>query len=217
MSFTGTVEVRWLDGRTEHREQLTVQSAGGSLLVDGGNQVMVSATSERLVRHEGGGWDLLWPPVIDRADRPDPGLKYQTSEHDGPDVAGRPTTVIDVGQRIGQEERLREQVFLDRETELLLERRQFDGSGTTTRVVGFTSLRIDPATPPLPSPSKPANLAPEPVDPASLSSPGLAPARLADGYLRMGVYQRDGAGAGALQRRALRPVGVRTSGSPRPG
>ncbi|HEX7276436.1 MAG TPA: hypothetical protein VF244_03610, partial [Acidimicrobiales bacterium] len=77
VSFTGTVEVRWLDGATEHREQLSVQSAGGSLLLRGGNQVMVSPTAERLVQHEDGGWDLLWPPALDRVDGPDPLLKYQ--------------------------------------------------------------------------------------------------------------------------------------------
>ena len=203
VSFTGTVEVSWLDGRTEHHEQLTVKSAGGSLLVEGGNQVMVASTSERLVRHEGGGWDLLWPGAIDRAERPDPGLKYQTVEHDGPEVAGRPTTVVDVRQKgvgpegagpegVGPEGVLREQVFLDRETELLLQRRQYDGAGITSRVVGFTSLVIDPGTAPAVSPSKPANLVPESVQPTSLASPGLAPARLVDGYARMGVYKRDG-------------------------
>ena len=188
VSFTGTVEVRWRDGGTEHHEQLTVQSSGGSLLVRGGNQVMASSTSERLVRHEGGGWDLLWPPAIDRAARPDPGLKYETAEHDGPEVAGRPTTVVDVLQQSV----LREQVFLDRETELLLQRRQVDEAGATTRVVGFTALVIDPTTAPPPPPAKTVDLAPEAMLPASLASPGMAPPRLAEGYARLGVYKREG-------------------------
>ncbi len=190
VSFSGVVEVRWLDGGTEHHEQLTVKSAAGSLLLSGGdNQVMVSPSSERLVQHEGGGWDLLWPPALDRPDGPDPSLKYQTAEHEGPAVAGRPTTVVDVRQKGSG---LREQVLLDRETSLLLERRQFDGSGATARVVGFTSLVIDPSTAPPAPPVKTDDLAPESVLPASLSSPALAPARLADGYTRVGVYKRDG-------------------------
>jgi hypothetical protein len=188
VSFTGTLEVRWRDGDTEHREEVTVQSGAGSLLVRGGNQVMVSATSERLVQHEGGGWNLLWPPALDRADRPDPGAKYRTDEHEGPVVAGRTTNQIDVRQAAI----LREQIVLDRETGLLLQRRQLDERGSTTRMVGFTSLVIDPATAPPPVPAKTANRAPEPVAPASLSSPALAPEELAEGYRRVGVYKRDG-------------------------
>jgi hypothetical protein len=188
ISFTGTVEVRWLDGGTEHRAELSVQSAHGSLLVQGGNQVLASPASERLVRHEGGGWNLLWPPALDRGDGPDPALKYQTSEHDGPLVAGRPTAAVDVRQQ----GRLRERVFLDRETDLLLERRQFDETGATTRVVGFTSLQIDPTTPAPAIPVERADLAPEAVRAGSLPSAALAPDRLADGYARVGVYKRDG-------------------------
>jgi len=186
--FTGTVEVRWLDGRVERHEQLTVQSAGGSLLLKGANQVMVSSTSERLVQHGDGGWDLLWPPALDRDPGPDPGLKYRTTEVAGPTVAGRPTTMVEVREN----DVLREQVVLDRETALLLQRRQVDPDGVTTRVVGFTSLVIDPTTTPPPSPATTADRAPESVAPASLSSPTLAPAGLADGYTRVGVYKRDG-------------------------
>ncbi|MEA2933058.1 MAG: hypothetical protein QOI56_1843 [Actinomycetota bacterium] len=187
VSFTGVVEVRWLDGGTERQEQLTVQSAGGSLLLRGDSTVLVSSTSERLVQHEGRGWDLLWPPALVRADGPDPGLKYRATEQDGPPVAGRPTTEVDVRQQ----DVLREQVFLDRETALLLERRQFDEAGVTTRVVGFTSLVVDPTTTPPAPPTAPADQAPQSVSPASLSSTSTAPDRLAEGYARIGVYKRD--------------------------
>ena len=190
VSFRGTVEVRWLDGATEHHEQLTVQSAEGSMLLTGGsgNLVMVSASAERLVQHADGGWNLLWPPARDRVDGPDPGLKYQVSEQDGPPVAGRPTTVVDIRQG----PLLREQVFLDRETNLLLQRRQFDATGTTTRVVGFTSLVLDPSTAPPPPAGDPSDRAPEVLTPARLPAPALAPDRLADGYTRVGLFRRDG-------------------------
>jgi len=186
VSFTGTVEVRWLDRDTEHREQLTVRSAEGSLLLRGANQVMVSSTAARLVQHDDG-WHLLWPPALDRVDGPDPDLKYQTTEQDGPTVAGRATTVVDVRQQSV----LRERVFLDRETDLLLQRRQYDEAGATTRVVGFTELVIDPTTAPPPAPPKTSDPAPQVVAPARLS-PALAPARLADGYARVGIYKREG-------------------------
>ncbi len=188
MSFTGTVEVRWLDGGTEHREQLSVRSAEGTLLLQGGHQVMVSATAARLVQHENEGWNLLWPPALDRVDGPDPSLKYRTTEHEGPAVAGRRTIAVDIHER----SLLREQVLLDRATDLLLQRRQFDQSGATTRVVGFTELVIDPTTAPPPAPAKASDRAPEAVTLASLSSPALAPATLADGYARVGLYRRDG-------------------------
>jgi hypothetical protein len=188
VAFTGTVEVRWLDGGIERQEQITVQSAQGSLLLRGANQLMVSATAERLVRHEDGGWHLLWPPALDRADGPDHTLKYRTTERDGPEVVGRTTILVEVRQG----DVLREQVLLDRQTALLLQRRQFDPTGATTRVVGFTSLVIDPTTAAPAPPVKPANLAPKSLAPARLSSPAMAPEGLAEGYRRLGVYNREG-------------------------
>lgn len=220
VSFTGTVEIRWREGQEERREQLAVRSAGGSLLLRGATQVMLSSTSERLIQRPDGGWQLLWPPALGRVDGPDPSLKYQTAEHAGPAVAGRETTVVDIRQH----GRLREQVFLDRDTDLLLERRQYDETGATTRTVGFTELVVDPTTAPPPPPAAASDRAPVEVEPSRLTSPALAPLTLADGYTRVGVYQRDGVvqvlysdgiydlsvfqRRGALDRRDLGPGGV---------
>ena len=188
MSFVGIVQVRWLDGGTEHSERLTVQSAAGTVVVRGGNQVMAAPGAGRLLQHEDDGWDLLWSARLGRAERPDGALKYRLTTSDGPSVAGRPTTTVEVHEH----DLLRERVYLDRESGLLLKREQFDPAGVVTRVVGFDTLVVDPATPAPAAPSSPADEAPRALSPQRLGSPGLAPERLADGYRRLGVYRRSG-------------------------
>ncbi|MEA2702210.1 MAG: hypothetical protein QOD63_155, partial [Actinomycetota bacterium] len=97
-SFVGIVQVRWLDGATEHSERLTVQSSDGSVVVRGGNQVMAAPGSGRLLQHEDEGWDLLWSPRLGMAERPDATVKYHTAQSDGPPVADRPSTVVEVDE-----------------------------------------------------------------------------------------------------------------------
>jgi hypothetical protein len=187
-SFVGIVQVRWLDGGAEHSERLTVQSSDGVVVVRGGNQVMAAPGSGRLVQQEDRGWDLLWSPRLGMAERPDAAGKYHTTEAAGPPVAERPTTTIEVDEH----GLLRERLYLDQQSGLLLKREQFDAAGALTRAVGFDTLVFDPSTPTPAAPSSPADQAPEAVAPQRLGPPGLAPERLAGDYRRLGVYRRPG-------------------------
>ena len=186
-SFVGILQVWWLDGGTEHSERLTVQSSDGAVVVRGGNQVMAAPGTGRLLQHEEGGWDLLWSPRLGLAERPDVGLKYRTADQPGPQVADRPTRAVDVEE----DGLLRERLYLDEESSLVLKREQFDRTGAVTRRVTFDTLVLDPATPPPPPPVKPSDQAPESLAPDRLGT-GLAPDQLADGYRRLGVYRRSG-------------------------
>jgi negative regulator of sigma E activity len=184
-AFEGVLEVRWRDGDETHSERLRVEAAGGSLMVRGANLVMARPEYGRLLAHGGGGWEEMWLPSLAPSTRPDGMAKYRTTAPvPGPAVAGRPTKVVEV--HAGGT--LLERVYLDTETDLLLERDQFDRQGGVVRRLAFESLTIGLAEPPSP-PRSPAQHAPDPVKPERLSSPAAAPERLADGYQRMGIYK----------------------------
>lgn len=180
-TFEGVLEVRWRDGDVVRTEQLGVQAAGGALVVHGATEVMARPAFARLVAHDGHGWEEVWLPTLAPARRPDGGAKYETTAPaDGPDVAGRPSTVVEVHYR----GRLLERIYLDRQTDLLLERDQFDADGTVLRTVAFQTLTLGAASPPPTEPGSAAHHAPKAVD----ATPGVAPPTLEVGYQRIGVY-----------------------------
>jgi sigma-E factor negative regulatory protein RseB len=186
-AFEGVIEVRWRDGDETHSERLRVEAAGGSLMVRGANLVMARPEYGRLLAHGGGGWEEMWLPSLAPSARPDGTAKYgTTAPAAGPVVAGRPTKVVEV-RTSGT---LLERVYLDTETNLLLERDQYDRDGAVVRRLAFESLTIGGtlAEPPSPPPS-PAQHAPDQVPPERLSSPAAAPERLTDGYQRIGIYK----------------------------
>lgn len=187
-SFVGIVQVRWLDGGTEHSERITVQCSDGAVVVRGGNQVMAAPGAGRLLQHPDGGWDLLWSSRLGMGQRPDTTAKYHTTQVAGPPVADRPTMAVDVDEH----GLLRERLYIDDESGLVLKREQFDPAGTLSRAVVFDTLVLDPATPAPPPPSSPADQAATAVSPERLGSPGLAPDQLAGSYRRLGVYRRSG-------------------------
>jgi negative regulator of sigma E activity len=184
--FEGILEVRWRDGDETRSERLRVEAAGGSLMVRGANLVMARPEHERLLAHGGGGWEEMWLPSLAPTTRPDGTAKYRTTAPaPGPAVAGRPTKVVEV-HTAGD---LLERLFLDTETNLLLERDQYDRQGAVMRRLAFESLSIGVPAAPLSPPRSPAKHAPYQVAPERLSSPAAAPESLADGYQRMGIYK----------------------------
>ena len=184
--FEGVLEVRWRDGEETRSERLRVEAAGGSLMVRGANLVMARPEHGRLLAHGGGGWEEMWLPSLAPSARPDGTAKYRTTGPvSGPAVAGRPTKVMEVHTGGA----LLERIYLDTETNLLLERDQYDRDGAVVRRLAFESLTIGIPAEPLSVPRSPAQHAPEEVRPERLRTPAAAPERLADGYQRMGIYK----------------------------
>ena len=184
--FEGVIEVRWRDGVETRSERLRVEAAGGSLMVRGANLVMARPDYGRLLAHGGGGWEEMWLPSLAHSARPDGTSKYRTTDPvAGPAVAGRPTKVVEV--HTGGT--LLERIYLDTETNLLLERDQYDRDGAVVRRLAFESLTIGRVAEPPRAPTSSADNAPDHVPPERLSSPVAAPERLADGYQRMGIYK----------------------------
>jgi len=185
-SFEGVLEVRWRDGDVTRSERITVAAAEGSLIVRGANLVMARPEFGRLLAHDGGGWEEMWLPSRAPSARPDGAPKYRTSAPaDGPVVAGRTTRIVEV-HRGGS---LLERIYLDTQTNLLLERDQYDSGGGVVRRLAFESLKIDGSTAAPIEPAAPAHHAPRAVAPERLGSSGEAPETLADGYERMGIYR----------------------------
>ena len=188
-AFTGVLEVRWRDGQEFRTERLGVQAAGGALMVSGANRVMARPAFGRLLAHGDKGWEEMWLPSRAPSPRPDGVPKYETTAPaPGPTVAGRPTRVVEVHHR----GRLLERMYLDTQTELLLQRDQFDETGAVVRTLAFQSLTVDPSAPPPAEPGKPANHAPQVVAPNRVASHATAPPVLTEGYERMGIYKDRG-------------------------
>ncbi|HUQ63522.1 MAG TPA: sigma-E factor regulatory protein RseB domain-containing protein [Acidimicrobiales bacterium] len=187
VSFQGVIEVQWRDGDATRREQLTIEDTSGSLFVRGGTSVMAVPGQERLIQH-GGTWDVLWPAGLEARSRPDSDAKYAAVPAGQLPVAGRPTNVLEVRER----ETVRERIYLDTATGLLLRRDQFDSSGATDRKVEFKMLTIGAPARPAERPALAVDDAVRPVAALNQIPTPLAPAALPDGYRRLGVYRDAG-------------------------
>ncbi|HTJ76078.1 MAG TPA: sigma-E factor regulatory protein RseB domain-containing protein [Acidimicrobiales bacterium] len=185
--FDGVLDVRWQDGGATHLERLTVQGRGGAMVIQGGNQVMALSPFERLLAHGGQSWDELWPSSVTPGPRPDASAKYQVTEvAGGPVVAGRTTKTV----RISQGATVREQLYLDAATSLMLERDEYGEDGSVVRAMAFESVSLDAS---MAAPAKPPS-AEHPATPVAVRGQvsALAPLELADGYRRVGVYRSGG-------------------------
>jgi hypothetical protein len=185
VSFSGVVEVVWREGSTLHRQQLTVQAADGALLF-GGPTPLMALDQARLIR-EDAAWDVLWPAAFGRLSRPDSSEKYDERVSVGPLVLGYETTVIDI-RRHG---RVRERLYAEHSSGLLLRREQFDDDGQLERSTEFRKLEVDADAPALPRPVSAATDAPRPIGAGDLRRPYSAPPVLGEGYQRTGLFRQD--------------------------
>jgi len=188
--FDGVVDVEWRDRHTQHSAQVAVHSAGGVLRF--GDEV-IGAGARRLI-HGSGGWLTLWGHDV-AALGPPPTTKYHLSVEDGPAVAGRPTDLILV--QLAGTDRLRERLYLDRQSGLLLRRELINSRGQPSRSVAFTSMSgggsggggpeattVGTA----PGPSRSA----EPSPARHLAAPYKLKNRIGDGYQLVGAYKAKG-------------------------
>jgi hypothetical protein len=186
LDFSGTVQVVWSDGRGRHARTVAVEAVGGTVRVDGHIDVMAT-TSGRLVKDHRG-WSQFWVGTPAGAATPSFAAKYSVAPGPSTSVAGRPARTLEVSTR----GRLCERILLDDATGLLVGRQQLDELGSTVREVRYTSLRVE-APPSRPLPARFVVDAAAPLSATSLAAPYRAPARLIEGYQRLGVYRRDGA------------------------
>jgi len=153
--FRGVVEVEWSDGNRYHAEQVPVRAVDGVIEIDGARTVVATARGHFVREHDR--WIGLWGGD-DLTKRPEPGNKYEFVVGTGRQVAGRPTTTVE----IRHDGELRERAYIDDETGIILRREQYDHAGEPQRVLTFRDVELVtdgdvPAVPSLPEGPEPAD------------------------------------------------------------
>jgi hypothetical protein len=189
--FSGVLEVTWSDSRGEHSSNVFVRSANGVLALGDRPQVIVDG-ARRFVQGPDG-WLAVWSEET-APDVPPASDKWLLSVRDGPTVAGRPTREVDATDR--RDDRVRERLYLDESTSLLLRREQLDTRGRTVRAVGFTSIG-EPAGAfigalPTEAPRAPArSTSRQPRVLREVAAPFRAPGTAGDRFQLAGRYDED--------------------------
>jgi sigma-E factor negative regulatory protein RseB len=186
-SFDGVVAVEWRDGHRRHAEQVPVRNSGSVLRFGDG---VVGSGARRMVQHGSDGWLSLWAHDVTTLG-PSPTDKYDLAVEPGPDVAARPTDMVAV--QLAGSNRLRERLYIDRQTGLLLRRELLDSRGAPYRSVAFTAITTPIggeiaalATAPAVSRSQ------VPAPARHLKAPWKLKNRIGTGYRRVGAYKTNG-------------------------
>jgi hypothetical protein len=191
--YSGVLEVSWSDTRGEHSSNVSVRSANGVLALGDRPQVIVSG-ARRFVQGPNG-WLSVWSQET-QPNLPSPTAKWDLPVRDGPTVAGRPTREVDAIDR--HTGRVRERLYLDEVTSLLLRREQLDTRGRTVRAVGFTTIgepAVGVVVGPVPggtpqTPSGSTNRQPRVLH--EVTAPFHAPRSAGDRFRLVGRYDEDG-------------------------
>ena len=153
-SFSGTVGVMWRDGEKVRRTSVDVTAVDGTLEVEAGESRVVDKGRDTYVLGNRGWTSVLIAPISDTL--PEPDHVWKLSTRNGPQVAGRPTMLVDAARgSYGVVQRL----FIDTQTGLLLGRDVRDSRGNTLRSLEFTSIAIGGGPHALDQPGVPGRVA----------------------------------------------------------
>jgi sigma-E factor negative regulatory protein RseB len=187
--FEGMLAVEWRGRGQRHSEQVAVRNGGGVLRFGDG---VVGAGARRMVQHGNDGWLTLWAHDVATLG-PSPSTKYHLTVESGPDVAGRPTDLV--GVRLTETNRLRERLYVDRHTGLLLRRELLDTHGEAYRSVAFTAIGElhQPPLTQITAVNAPRVTRSEVPSPArDLKAPYKLKSRIGTGYRLVGAYKANG-------------------------
>ncbi|MGZ6993817.1 MAG: sigma-E factor regulatory protein RseB domain-containing protein [Acidimicrobiia bacterium] len=188
--FEGTVVVEWSEGGHRHRRTVAVQVGGG--VIHMGDDRLVSAGTRRLLRTDHG-WQVLWAGGQNGSE-PDPTDKYRFVVKRSATVAQRPATQLTI-TRAGTRE-VRERLFFDDATGMLLRRDQLDEHGRVMRRFAFVQMSEPRAV--VSSKHNVPNLGRSAGSAAPRALKDVpddlrAPKRIGDGFVLSGIYsQPDG-------------------------
>ncbi len=189
--FAGTVEVEWVDGGKRHDRTVSVHDDNGVLNM--GDSRLLGAGTRRLLR-TGSGWDLMWDGGSTGSE-PDPSHKYRFDVTRTATVAQRPATRVEV--TAPGSSNVRERMFFDDATGILLRRDQLDANGRLARRFTFVELSpphpMDGAAPDALPKVDPKSRADAPHALADVPDDLTAPKHVGNGFVLSGVYsQPDG-------------------------
>jgi MucB/RseB family protein len=187
--FTGVLEVSWSDAGGLRSHDVSVRSTSGVLALGDQGEVVVDGPS-RFV-HATEGWLAVWRSAT-QPDVPAPSQKWELTLRDGPVVAARTTRQVDAADR--DQGRVRERLYFDASTGILLRREQLDRRGDIVRAVGFVSIGetagavfgVVSAEAPR-APLRSAARQPQSIE--SVGTPFRAPSTAGDGFRLTGRYR----------------------------
>jgi hypothetical protein len=189
--FAGTVEVEWQDGGRRREQIVAVEVKDGVLHL--GKDRLLGAGNRRMLKTDSG-WELLWSAPA-RSRGPDAAAKYGLTLGRRVSVAARPATVVVIRRR-GSDD-VRERLYFDDATGMLLRRDQLDTRGRLTRSFAFVKLSAPtPASRREPDELPKVARSRREVADALKSAPDqlTAPRHIGRGFVLAGVYaQPDGA------------------------
>jgi hypothetical protein len=180
--FDGVVTVLWRADGEEHAARVVVRSTSAGIEVGGDAPHLVGQRDRRLLRGQDG-WERLWAGGLVAA-HPPVTAKYELALLPSAPVAGRPCRVVEA-RRAGK---VRERLYIDELSGLLLRREQVDPSGRIERTVGFEVLD-EPDTDP--HPTGPAR-GHEPVPAKDVDRPFHKFHNAGAGYQLLGAYRERG-------------------------
>lgn len=188
-AFAGVVAVEWYESGRKRVARVPVDDEDGMLRFGTTSRVMTDG--ERTLVREHDGWTVLWGHVAPSA-RPSPGDKYDLAVTGSARVAGRDATVVDArDEKTGA---VRERLYFDDATSLLLRRDQVGAHGRVDRSVGFVEI-----TPPTTTVARrfesphPTHVA-QPRARANVGRSYHAPRTLGDGFHLVDAYEQPGGG-----------------------
>lgn len=132
--FEATVAIQWLEGGRRQERTVSVKVHDGVLRV--GDDRLVSAGTRRMLRTDDG-WRLLWAGTSSGSE-PDPTDKYRFAVTSDASVAQRAATQVEVAREGSR--RVRERLYFDDATGMLLRRDELDARGRLVRRFAFVKM-----------------------------------------------------------------------------
>lgn len=133
--FEADVVVEWSDGGDSGHVVVPVRVVDGVVEIEG-DRTVVGSDEGRYVE-DGGAWTTLWSATATEA-RPAPSRKYDLAVEPGRLVAGRTTSIV-LATHGGV---VRERLFVDEETGLILRREQYGEGSRPERTVTFRHVEL---------------------------------------------------------------------------
>ncbi|MGH8909556.1 MAG: sigma-E factor regulatory protein RseB domain-containing protein [Egibacteraceae bacterium] len=210
-AFTGeAISVTWLDGQERvHRSSVRNDPAGELVLgSDDGTTVLIGQGGAGLLDSQGG-WFLAVPVDTDDPREAFTALeaKYRVTALSPEQVLHRSCVLLEIHRR--SDGSLRERLWIDEQTGLLLRRETYDGGRSPVRVAAYLSLDFAPSGfggdmgPPVATPAQLRRQDALPVGPQGLEALRAAgwtvPEALPGGYQHMKVYALSSGEAQPLQ------------------
>ena len=184
--FSGIVQIEWLTDGNWQIARVPVTGEGGTVQVGKGTRKAESRGDDRWISGVTG-WQINWAQPV-AGDVPSPAKHWDLALTKGPQVAGRSTDLVTASDPKTEEARLN--IYVDRDTNVMLRREVLDHRGKAVRSVGFIEVKkLGGARGQAPAAPKAKNVAPEKL--VSVPKGYDAPARIGTRYVLVGRYLRD--------------------------